>query len=106
MNIFKTIGFLVISLSPTIAMAVLPTFTEVSTNTMGPLTLAGRAIYGICYVAGAGFLLGGVLQYKYHRENPQQVRISTPIMLIAVGIVLCLLPYLTSQSQSGSFLHE
>lgn len=77
---------------------------DVADNLMYPVTGLGRVINAICYVAGVGFLLGGILQYKYHRENPQQVKISTPIFLAAIGISLIALPFIAMWSESGRFL--
>ena len=73
-------------------------------NLMGPMSGLGHIMNGIFYVAGVGFLLGGLLQYKYHRENPQQVRISTPLILIFLGLVILAVPIVAMLSESGSFL--
>lgn len=74
-------------------------------NTLAPVTGFGRAIYGLCYVAGTGFILGAIVQYKHHRDNPSQIRIGAPIALLAVGVVLVFLPKLGNYSQSANFLN-
>ena len=61
---------------------------QVANNLMGPIQGLGRIVNAICFIAGVGFLLGGIVQYRYHRENPQQVRLSTPLVLLFLGICL------------------
>jgi len=46
----------------------------------------------VSYVAGVGFALGGVIKFKSHRDNPTQVPLSAPIVLLAVGACLLFLP--------------
>lgn len=73
---------------------------------MGPVSGLGHIMNAICFVSGVGFLLGGLLQFKYHRENPQQVRISTPIILFALGLVVIAFPIFAMLSESGRFLQR
>lgn len=77
---------------------------EISGNLIGPASGIGHVMNAICYLVGLGFLLCGLLQYKYHRENPQQVKISTPITLLLVGLAMLALPFLAMMSNSGAFL--
>lgn len=44
------------------------------------------------YVAGVGFALAGVLQFKAHKENPQQTPLSKPVVMIIVAAALLFLP--------------
>ena len=46
----------------------------------------------VAYVAGVGFALAGVLQFKAHKDNPQQTPLSKPIVLILVAACLLFLP--------------
>jgi hypothetical protein len=77
---------------------------DVADNLVYSVAGLGRIIHAISYVAGVGFFLGGILQYKFHWENPQQVKISTPIFLVVIGLSLIGLPFLTMWSDSSSFL--
>jgi intracellular multiplication protein IcmD len=57
------------------------------------------------YVAGVGFALAGILQFKAHKENPQQVPLSKPIVMIVVAACLLFLPTIMNiagQSLFGS----
>lgn len=55
------------------------------------------------YVAGVGFALAGVLQFKAHKDNPQQVPLSKPIVLIIVAACLLFLPSIMSIAGQSIF---
>ncbi len=57
----------------------------------------------VSYVAGVGFALAGVLQFKAHKENPQQVPLSKPIVLIVVAAALLFLPSIMNIAGSSLF---
>lgn len=46
----------------------------------------------ISYCAGVGFAMAGVLQFKAHKDNPQQVPLSKPMVYICVAAFLLFLP--------------
>lgn len=77
---------------------------QVSVNILGPAKGVAHAINAACYIMGVGFLLAALLQYKYHRENPQQVRISTPIFLVLMGLFILAVPFVAMHSSGGAFL--
>jgi len=60
---------------------------------MGPVNGLGKVFGYICLIGGIGMILGSFLQYKAHRENPSQVRLTTPVFLLVVGIILLLIPF-------------
>lgn len=62
-----------------------------------------RLIILISYVAGVGFTMAGVLQFKAHKDNPTQVPLSKPIVLICVGAVLLFLPNLMNTAGKSIF---
>lgn len=61
---------------------------------MGPVNGLGKVFGYMCLIGGIGMILGAFLQYRAHRENPSQVRLSTPVFLLIVGIILIILPYI------------
>ena len=83
----------------------LVTFGESAGNIMRPMSVATNAIYGLCYIIGTAFFLGGLVQYRNYRRNPQQVRFGTVILLIVTGIILVVLPFLAKFSSSSSIGH-
>ena len=48
----------------------------------------------LSYCAGFGFAMAGVLQFKAHKDNPQQVHLSKPMVYLAVAAFLLFLPSL------------
>jgi len=74
---------------------------EISQRLLSPTTGLHHAIKLMCYVVGVGLLVGGLLQYKRHRVNPSEVRLSTPILLVFLGLFLLLIPTISQYSLSA-----
>ncbi len=55
------------------------------------------------YVAGVGFALAGILQFKAHKENPQQVPLSKPVVMVVVAGCLLFLPTILNIAGSSLF---
>ena len=58
------------------------------------MTNVAKLITAASYVAGVGFALMGMLKFKAHKDNPQQVPLSQPIVLLAIAAGLVFLPSL------------
>ena len=54
----------------------------------------------ICFVIGAGLLIGAVIRYKEHRDNPTQVRIGDSVALLIAGTSIAVLPLLARLSEA------
>lgn len=70
----------------------------------GPTTIVTQMLVYACYIVGVVFCFMAIAQYKVHRESPKLVPLSTPVMLFLFGLVLVLLPYLSTLFNSGSAL--
>lgn len=57
----------------------------------------------LAYVAGVGFALAGILQLKAHKENPQQVPLSKPVVMLVVATCLLSLPSILEVAGSSLF---
>ena len=55
------------------------------TDTLGNI---GKLMVAIAYLAGFGFLMFGILKFKQHKDNPQQVTLGVPIVMTIIGSVL------------------
>lgn len=64
--------------------------------------MANLMVY-VAYVSGVGFALAGILQFKAHKENPQQTPLSKPIVLIIVAACLLFLPSVMSAAGGSIF---
>ncbi|MBT4963111.1 MAG: type IV secretion protein IcmD [Francisellaceae bacterium] len=65
-------------------------------------SLAGLLVI-VAYVAGIGFALAGVIQFKAHKDNPAQVPLSKPIVYLGVGACLLFLPALMGSAGNTIF---
>ena len=68
------------------------TITDIAKTVTGEATAIAKLLSVAAYVAGVGFALAGVLQFKAHKENPTQIPIGTPIALLFVGAALIFVP--------------
>jgi len=59
------------------------------TNSVGNIA---RLITASSYVAGMAFVVGAIVKFKTHKENPTQIPIGTPIALLFVGAALIFVP--------------
>lgn len=67
------------------------------------IAAVSRLLILISYVAGVGFAMAGVLQFKAHKDNPTQVPLSKPIVYVCVGAFLLFLPKLMSTAGKSIF---
>lgn len=79
---------------------------KVATQVEGQITAIANLLVIVAYVAGVGFALGGVIKFKAHRDNPQQVPLSAPIVLLAVGACLLFLPSILTTAGETVFGSE
>ncbi|HSW71432.1 MAG TPA: type IV secretion protein IcmD [Gammaproteobacteria bacterium] len=64
----------------------------VAANVTTNLTNIAKLITAGSYVAGMAFAVGAIAKFKQHKENPQQMPLSTPIVLLFIGIALIFIP--------------
>ncbi len=48
----------------------------------------------IVIITGSGLCVGGLIQFKQHRDNPIAVPLSKPIWMILIGLMLVGLAYI------------
>ncbi len=60
----------------------------------------------LSYVAGVGFAMAGVLQLKAHKENPQQIPLSKPVVMLVVATCLLFLPSILDTAGASLFGEE
>lgn len=77
--------------------------TSISTTLIGEIKSVVQLLIIISYVAGVGFALAGVIQFKAHKDNPTQVPLSKPIIFLVVGACLLFLPTMISSAGQSIF---
>jgi hypothetical protein len=91
-----TLGFAKAALAVDVSQAV--------NNILGPLSAFTDSFYKICYALGIILIVGSGIQYRMHRKNPMQIRLSNVIFLLIVGIVVVCLPFLVKLSTSSRII--
>lgn len=79
---------------------------DMSKDISTQLTSVASLLIVVAYVAGICFALAGVVQFKAHKDNPQQVPLSKPIVYLIVGACLLYLPSLIGASGQTIFGSE
>lgn len=71
----------------------------VAENVRGSMQDVGQLITAASYVAGIGFALLGLLKLKAHKDNPTQVPLSQPLVLLTIAGGLVFLPSIISTAE-------
>lgn len=69
------------------------TFGSVAEAGIKVADFAGGFLSYVCYIAGVCLWFGALIQYKQHRQNPLQVRLSQPIFYLVLGAVIFAVPF-------------
>lgn len=77
--------------------------TSIATTVTTQATAIAKLLSVTAYVAGVGFALAGVLQFKTHKENPQQTPLSKPVVMIVVAACLLFLPTILTVAGASLF---
>lgn len=80
----------------TTAYARINTIGQASDGLFDPMVFATMLMRFACYVTGASLILGSIMQYRVHLQNPKLTPLFTPILLLFLGIVTIFIPYLTT----------
>jgi membrane-associated HD superfamily phosphohydrolase len=73
---------------------------------MGPTEIITRLMLVACYILGVLLIIMAVAQYKQHRESPKLVPLTTPIMLVMLGVVCLLIPYWSTITETFSAVEQ
>ena len=76
---------------------------EVILNVYGSFAAIANMIAGFAYIGGLAFAVASVFKFKQNRDNPQQVPIGQPIVLLTVAVGLTFMPSLLVESKSTLF---
>ena len=76
---------------------------DVASNISSSLGSVSGLISAICYITGMGFGLSAIMKYKGHRDNPQQIPLSTPVTETVLALALIFLPIVARMSGSTMF---
>lgn len=88
-----------------VAIAV-PSAGNVASNTNEFLEIIVGIIVVILYVAALAVFVSACMKYRLHRQNPQQVPLSTPLTELVLAIVLGALPTVSQMTNDHLFKSE
>lgn len=88
-NILSMLALLGIT---TDALAEGNSLSSMAQNIIQQLSAIVSLLNATAYVSGVGFAMAGVLQFKVHKENPQQTPLSKPVVMVIVATCLLFLP--------------
>lgn len=70
-------------------------------NIIEPTSFLTKTIYAMCYVIGSALLIGSLVMYRMHRDNPLQTRLSQVIFLFVFGLAVVLIPIVAQLSEGA-----
>ena len=80
---------------------------QITDTLMTPTKIITKLLIFACYVVGAILIFAAMAQYKIHRQSPKLVPLTTPILLLFLGVGLLVIPYFTSlPQQTGSVVEQ
>ena len=77
--------------------------TDIATNVTTIFPAFVNLVVAICYAAGIGFAAAGVMKFKQHKDNPTQVPLSGPVVMIFIAAALIYLPTLLTATGTSVF---
>jgi len=96
------VGFAMTMVS-TLAYGAAQTLTQIISNAQQNVQPIATFLVIVSYVAGIAFMLTGILQFKAHKDNPQQTPLSKPVIYIIVGALLLFLPAIIGTAGQSIF---
>ena len=98
-KLVKIALFSILSSSPVFAADIFDVVNKVA----GQVTSVETMIKTLAYVVGLGMLLADLFKFKQHKDNPTQVPIGTPAMIMGIGAAMVFLVPLTTPSVETLF---
>ena len=102
-KVIKLSTLMLLGVGSSLAFADSGNITSIATTVTTEATAIAKLLSVTAYVAGVGFALAGVLQFKAHKENPQQVPLSKPVVMIVVAACLLFLPTILTVAGASLF---
>lgn len=78
----------------------------VASNASDILETVTGIITVIFYVAAMGVFVSASMKYRIHRQNPQQIPLSTPVTELVLAIVLAALPTVSKMANDHLFVQQ
>ena len=76
---------------------------SVAANITSTFTQVTKLLTSTGYVGGVMLMVVSIFQFKQYKENPTQVPLSKPMMLLAMGTALIFIPTITDIASATFF---
>ncbi len=79
------------------------TIGTMATQITGSFAQLTKLITAMSYLAGLGFMVGSIIKFKAHKDQPAQIPIGQPIGLMLVAAALLFLPSILNMAGNTLF---
>lgn len=76
---------------------------DVAANVSSSFANLGMMISAISYIMGTGFFIAAIFKLKQHKDNPQQIPVTTGITMIALAVGLIFMPSMVKMGGATLF---
>ena len=102
-KVVNTLGVLALAAMATDVFAAGNSLASMAQNITQQVNAIVSLLSVTAYVSGVGFAMTGVLQFKVHKENPQQTPLSKPVVMMLVATCLLFLPTILGTAGASLF---
>jgi intracellular multiplication protein IcmD len=102
-QLFSLCAIASMTMVSTLAHAAVNNLSAVISQVQGNIEPIANFLIIVSYIGGVAFALTGILQFKAHKDNPQQTPLSKPIIYIIVGALLLFLPVVLGTAGQSIF---
>jgi hypothetical protein len=88
--------FIIATCAPVLAFAN-ESIGDVASNIVSGEINIRTILQDICIITGVSFILGSIVQYRKHRQNPSEVTLSTVIVTFIIGVLVLLMALIPIQ---------
>lgn len=65
---------------------------QVAGNAADATDILTNVLCDIFYLIGVAFVVASIIQFREHRNNPQQTPLIRPVLLLIIGLIIGLFP--------------
>jgi len=79
---------------------------EATTKLTGVVGSLSSLALAIAFICGLGFVISSMMKFKKHKDNPQQMPLSTPVTELCLGVALLFIPAISKIAGYSVFGHD
>lgn len=75
----------------------------IASNITGSFEDIGKLLLAVSFLGGLGFIMAAIFKFKQHKDNPSQIPLGTPLMMLLIGVILVFLANLVGPAGTTIF---